>query len=138
MVMKEGQIFESHHHISAETIRQFAQLSGDKNLIHVDRAYAKNQGFDGQVAHGLISLGFVSAQLTSIMGEGNILVSIEAKFVRPVIEGTDIKLFLTLERIDPRFDQYTFTFQIWNMHDNKSVIRGSAKCIQKNRDNLRK
>jgi 3-hydroxybutyryl-CoA dehydratase len=47
--------------ITEEDVMKFAEVSGDYNPIHVNPEYAKTQMFGKQVAHGVISVGLISA-----------------------------------------------------------------------------
>lgn len=118
--------------ISAEEIHAFADFSGDKNPIHVDRQYAMNHGFEGRVAHGLIPLSYLSSLLTETMGEGNVILSLETKFSQPVIEGTEVLIELTLDNCDERFGTYNFKFKITDRNTGNMKIRGKVTCLNKN------
>jgi 3-hydroxybutyryl-CoA dehydratase len=54
--------------ITTADIASFANLSGDHNPIHMDEEYAKKTTFGGRIAHGVISLGLLSAICTRIKG----------------------------------------------------------------------
>lgn len=45
--------------ISAELIDQFADVSGDRYALHMDREFANSLGFEDRVAHGLLVLSIV-------------------------------------------------------------------------------
>ena len=47
--------------ITDETVRQFAQLSGDTQPLHLDDGYASETRFGQRVAHGALLVGMVSA-----------------------------------------------------------------------------
>ena len=56
-------------HITQEKINLYAEASGDFNPIHVDPAFAANTPFKGTIAHGMLSLAYVSEMMTSIFGQ---------------------------------------------------------------------
>ena len=46
--------------ISDESMRLFGQISGDVSPIHVDESFARQRGFPGRVAFGLLTSSFYS------------------------------------------------------------------------------
>ena len=43
--------------VTEATINAFAEVSGDKNPVHVDAAYAESTMFKGRIAHGMLTAG---------------------------------------------------------------------------------
>ncbi len=79
-------------HITEEIIDTFAEFSGDKNPIHVDEKFASRTPFKKRIAHGTIILAKISKLLTDKMGQGNILLSEEIKFLKPTYIGDILKI----------------------------------------------
>jgi len=53
----QGQKFSSGERIiESEDILKFADLTGDFNKLHLDQEFAKDAGFNGTIAHGLLTL----------------------------------------------------------------------------------
>lgn len=73
-------------------VQRFAELSGDFNLLHMDSLFAKRTPFKNRIAHGIIILAKISALLTKKFGDGNILISENIKFIRPVYINETITL----------------------------------------------
>ena len=46
--------------VTEERIRAYAEASGDHNPVHLDHEYAKTTQFGGIIAHGMLSMAFVS------------------------------------------------------------------------------
>lgn len=46
--------------ISDDTIRTFAEVTGDNNPVHLDDEYAAGSRFGRRVAHGMIAAGLIS------------------------------------------------------------------------------
>src|SRR5262245_12085575 len=51
------------HPVTFEAIQTFAELTGDFDPIHVDRAYAKGLSHADCLAHGVMVLGLMSDKL---------------------------------------------------------------------------
>ncbi len=70
--------------ITDQMVRQFAEVSGDKNPIHVDEEYAKKTRFGRRIAHGMMSAALISRALGMNLGPGGIYLGQTLKFVNPV------------------------------------------------------
>jgi 3-hydroxybutyryl-CoA dehydratase len=71
-------------HVTDEMVRNFADLSGDKNPIHLDDEYASKSRFKRRIAHGMLVGGLISRALVDGIGHGGIYLSQSLKFVNPV------------------------------------------------------
>jgi 3-hydroxybutyryl-CoA dehydratase len=77
--------------ITEADITAFAELSGDKNPLHLDVAFARRSRFGRPVAHGVLVAGVISAVLGNVLpGPGAIYVSQTLKFLRPVFPGDTV------------------------------------------------
>lgn len=61
-------------------LRQYAEASGDFNPIHLDDAYARGAGFDGVIAHGMLTMAQMGAMLTDWIGAEGTLKSFAGRF----------------------------------------------------------
>ncbi len=55
--------------VTREAIRLYAEASGDFNPIHVDEAFAAKTPFGGIIAHGMMTLAYVSEMMGKQFGE---------------------------------------------------------------------
>ena len=68
-----------------------AGVTGDLNPAHTDAEYMKTTMFKQRVAHGVLTMGLLSAVIgMKLPGPGSILLSTEARFVAPVFFGDTI------------------------------------------------
>ncbi len=112
--------------ITAADIDTFADLSGDHNPVHMDEEYGKKTIFGGRIAHGVISLGLLSAAMAKLPGLP-IFMSQSVRFLKPVRIGDTITA--SAEVIDMRPDKGIVTLK--NTCTNQKgevVIEGEAKC----------
>ena len=99
--MYVGQVYEVKRIVTDEMIKMFAEATGDKNPVHLDDEFARNSIFDGRIAHGILSLGIVSAVLgMEFPGAGTVYLMQNAKFKRPVYVGEEVTVRLTVKEID--------------------------------------
>ena len=78
-------------------VRAFAELSGDRNPIHLDPAAAVRAGFDQPVAHGALGLAVATGlanQLGLTRGTLVALVGVAWRFRAPIHYGDTVRLHL--------------------------------------------
>ena len=86
-----GQTAERSFTVAASDIDAFAAVSHDHNPVHVDEAYAVTTPFKSRIAHGVLSVAYISAVLgESLPGSGAVYVSQTARFKRPVEPGDQL------------------------------------------------
>ena len=115
--------------ITDEDIKLFAQVSGDDNPVHLDENYAAETQFGKRIAHGMLTVGMISAILgNDLPGHGTIYLGQEVKFRAPVYIGDTVTA--TVECIKYREDKRiaTFSTTVTNQ-DGTTVIKGEAVVI---------
>src|SRR5262245_23023297 len=96
-----GDAFSYRTLVSDEAVRTFAELSGDKNAIHLDEAYAKSTRFGGRIAHGALLLAYLSKILgMDLPGPGAVYLSQTIEFLAPVLVGDEIEVAVRVEEVD--------------------------------------
>src|ERR1700722_9251281 len=71
--------------IASSDVVGFAQLTGDRNPIHLSEHFAARTAFGRRIAHGLYTAGLISAVLgTRLPGPGAIYISQTLNFRAPV------------------------------------------------------
>lgn len=126
MKIKVGDTASITRVITDELIRQFANLSGDQNPIHLDESYAEKTRFGQRIAHGMLSASFFSAVLANqLPGIGSVYLSQSVKFVAPVFIGDSITARVTV--IAVREDKPIATLEtICTNQNGETVITGEA------------
>src|SRR5687768_5366516 len=100
MDLKVGDSFSTKRIVTDELIRNFAELSGDFNPIHLDEEFAKNTMFGRRIAHGMLSGAFISAVLGCEFKERKIVyLSQTMKFTSPVFIGDTVTTTATIKNI---------------------------------------
>ena len=80
----------------------FAGISGDTNPVHLNQEYASSTMFQGRIAHGMLSVSFISAVLgTKLPGPGAIYMSQTLKFKAPVRAGDTVTARATVTEVIP-------------------------------------
>lgn len=100
MDIKVGDTFSTTREITDALIRQFAEVSGDYNPIHLDEEFAARTRFGRRIAHGALSGAFISAVLGHEFAERKIVyLSQTLKFTAPAFLGDTITATATVTRI---------------------------------------
>lgn len=79
--------------ISEEDVRTFAQVSGDRNSLHMDDAYASSTPYAGRIVHGMF-LGALVSRLVGMQlpGKRALLVKESLEFKKPVRIGEVVRV----------------------------------------------
>lgn len=79
--------------VTDDAVSAFASLSGDVNPLHLDSGYARKQGFPRRVAHGCLTLSYVSRLIgTQLPGDGALWRSLEVEWLKPVFPGDRVTI----------------------------------------------
>jgi len=101
--LKVGQSATVIRTVTERDIQLFGEATGDFNPVHFDEAYARKTVFRGRVAHGVLSVGFMSAVMgTELPGPGSIFVSASIQFKGPVRIGDTVVTTCTVREIRDR------------------------------------
>ncbi len=112
--------------VTEEDVDLFAKVTGDSNPLHLDSAYAEKTRFKGRIAHGALTLGFISTVLGNILpGHGTIYLSQEAKFLAPVRIGDTITARVEVLELNLEKNRVKFKTTCTNQ-DGKVVLEGIA------------
>ena len=112
--------------VSGEVILDFAKATGDFNHIHLDQAYAEKTRFKGRIAHGALSIGFISSVLANLLpGPGSIYLSQEIKFLGPVKIGDTLTAKVEVIELIPAKNRAKFRTTCTNQK-GEVVVDGTA------------
>ena len=111
--------------VSEKDIQLFAEVSGDRNPVHLDAGYAATTMFKERIAHGMLSAAYISAVIgMELPGPGAIYISQSLSFRRPVKLGAEVKTRVEVKALDP--DKGRATLACVCSVEGKSVVEGEA------------
>ena len=111
--------------VTEEKINAFAEITGDKNPIHMDDSYAATTPFGKRIAHGILVSGFISNVLANkLPGPGTIYLRQQLNFTAPVFIGDIVEV--TVEVMEKKEGKPIYTMNTLCMSNGKSVIEGNA------------
>lgn len=128
-----GQSAERTFSITDERVRAFAEVSEDRNPVHLDDAYAARTVFKGRVAHGMLLGGFISAVLgDQLPGPGSIYLGQTLEFLHPVRIGDKVKVRATVTAVE----RSRATLQTLCLVGEVVVVRGEALVVPPRRSKV--
>lgn len=129
MQINLGDKFSVTRKISDQLIRSFAELSGDRNPIHLDEDFAAQTRFGRRIAHGMLSGALISSVLGNEFAQEKIVyLSQTMRFVAPVFVGDTITVTATVASI--REDKPIVTVEtVCSNQDGETTMTGEAAVM---------
>src|SRR5476649_656904 len=98
--IQPGMSASSTRTVTEHDVQLFGEATGDMNPVHFDEAFARKTIFRGRVAHGALSIGFISAVIgTKLPGAGTIFISASIVFKSPVRIGDTVVTTATVREV---------------------------------------
>lgn len=114
--------------ITDRDIEMFAEVSTDRNPVHLDEAYAQDTIFGGRIAHGMLTAGLVSAVIgEQLPGHGTVYLGQNLKFLAPVRPGDRVRAVVTVQDID--YAKRRVSLETTCEVDGKPVLKGDAQVL---------
>jgi 3-hydroxybutyryl-CoA dehydratase len=114
--------------IEDSDIRLYADISTDRNPVHMDDAYAQATIFGGRIAHGMLTAALISAVIgEQLPGHGAVYLTQTLKFLAPVRPGDAVTARLTVVEIDPA--RRRVTLDCVCLVREKAVLTGEALVL---------
>ena len=87
--------------VTDQDIEMFAEVSTDRNPVHLDDDYAYDTIFEGRIAHGMLTAGLISAVIgEQLPGHGTVYLGQTLKFMAPVRPGDRVRAEVEVTAID--------------------------------------
>ena len=110
-------------------VYMFAGITGDFNPAHVNQVEAEKGMFGKRIAHGMLSAGFISAVLgTMLPGPGTIYMGQELRFTKPVAIGDTITATVTVAEMIIEKNRVILDTVCTNQN-GEIVIKGKATVM---------
>lgn len=118
--------------VTDRDIELFAEVSTDRNPVHLDDAYAQDTIFQGRIAHGMLTAGLISAVIgEQLPGHGTVYLGQELKFLAPVRPGDMVLAEVEVTGIDHQKRRVTLETRC--LVNDKKVLIGQAKVLAPSR-----
>ncbi|MGB9820418.1 MAG: MaoC family dehydratase [Pseudothermotoga sp.] len=97
-----GQSYSERFLITEKMVKEFSELTGDKNPVHLDEDYARSTRFGKRICHGMLAASFISKVLgMNFPGPGTILVKQQLKYRSPVYIDEWIEVQVRIAQVIP-------------------------------------
>jgi 3-hydroxybutyryl-CoA dehydratase len=114
--------------VSEQDIQSFANVSGDRNPVHLDADYAATTMFKQRIAHGMLSAAYISAVFgMKLPGPGAIYISQTLAFKAPVKIGDTVVTTVKLVELVP--EKKRARFETVCTVGGKPVLTGEAQLM---------
>jgi acyl dehydratase len=99
-MIKVNQIYTHEFQFSQDEVNRFAEVTGDKNPVHIDADYAAKTMFKRPIMHGMLSASLFSKVFGTLFpGEGTIYLKQSLSFLRPMYVDTAYEAVFTVKEI---------------------------------------
>ena len=99
--------------VKSSDVIGFAEITGDRNPIHLSEHFAAKTPFKGRIAHGLYTASLISAVIgTRLPGPGAIYISQTLRFLAPVKIGDTVDAIV----------------EVVELNDQRQRAKLSCKC----------
>ena len=118
--------------VTDEDIEMFAQVTTDRNPVHLDDDYAQDTIFAGRIAHGMLTAGLISAVIgEQLPGHGTVYMGQSLKFLAPVRPGDQV--YAEVKVIDIDHAKRRVHLDCHCSVDGKKVLVGEATVLAPSR-----
>lgn len=107
---------------TAAAIRAYAEITDDRNPIHIDPVFAATTAMGGVIAHGTMSLSLIWQALQRGLGDAVVATtSLDARFLAPLRCDAWVTVGGRQRADEPG------TYDVWARSDTGNVIEGIAR-----------
>jgi 3-hydroxybutyryl-CoA dehydratase len=111
--------------VASSDVVGFAEVTGDRNPIHLSEHFAARTPFGTRIAHGLYTASLISAVLgTRLPGPGAVYISQTLNFRAPVKIGDTVEVTVTV--VELIAERHRARLSCACMVDNEIVLDGEA------------
>lgn len=133
-MITQGETYHESFEFTQDDVIKFAELSGDKNPLHLDAEYASKTPFKKPVIHGVLGSSIFSKILgMKFPGEGTIYLKQELSFKRPMYVDTKYEAILTVKEIISEKHQALIETKIIEKESGKINAIGEAFVMNKDK-----
>jgi acyl dehydratase len=130
MTLSAGQKAQRSLHLTEDHVRLYAQITGDRNPLHFDPAFAAGTRFGRLVVQGGLTTGLLHALVAmDLPGPGTVFLSQNWKFVAPVFIGDTITAEVEVRSLHPSKPVTQLGVRVWR-NSGEVVLEGEAWCYR--------
>ncbi|HTF04564.1 MAG TPA: MaoC family dehydratase [Bacteroidia bacterium] len=130
MSIEQGTTYSHEFSFTQDEVVTFAEVTGDKNPVHLDAAYAAGTMFKKPIMHGFLG-GSVFSKVfgTLFPGEGTIYLKQSMAFMRPMFVEVTYEVKMTVKEVNKEKHRATVETIIADKATGDVVISGEATVM---------
>ena len=130
MSLSIGQTARRSLELTAEHVRLYSEITGDRNPLHFDPVFAAGTSFGRLVVQGGLTTGLLHALVaTDLPGPGTVFLSQNWKFTAPVFIGDTITAEVRVLSVHASKPVSQLAIRVWRQ-DGETVLEGEAWCYR--------
>lgn len=130
MLLEIGDTYKYEFRFSQEDVQKFAEVTGDKNPLHLDPDYAAKTRFKRPIIHGHLSCSVFTRILgMEFPGEGSVYMKQETEYLFPMFVDTDYEVVFTVMTVDREKHVAQITGEVFIKGTSRRTIRGLATLM---------
>jgi acyl dehydratase len=99
-MIEKDQTYSHDFRFTQDEVNRFAEVTGDKNPVHLDADYAAKTMFKRPIMHGMLSASLFSKVFGTLFpGEGTIYLKQTLNFLKPMYVETDYVAEFTVKEV---------------------------------------
>lgn len=131
-VIRIGEVYRETFSFSQDEVNSFAQITGDKNPVHLDAEYAAGTVYKKPIIHGILGASVLSKALgMEFPGEGTIYLKQEMNFKRPMYVDVLYEAIMTVKEVNKEKHQAIIETKIAEKETGKVNLIGDAYIMNK-------
>jgi acyl dehydratase len=129
-MIEQGTTYTHEFRFTQKEVELFAQVTGDKNPVHLDADYAAKTMFKRPIMHGFLG-GSVFSKVfgTLFPGEGTIYLKQSMAFMRPMFVDTDYEVRMNVKEVNKEKHRAVVETVIADKATGDVVINGEATVM---------
>jgi acyl dehydratase len=129
-----NEIYKHEFLFTQEDIIKFAEVTGDKNPVHLDANYAATTMFKVPIMHGMLGASLFSKVFGTLFpGEGTIYLKQSLAFMKPMFVDTAYEAVFTVKEINTEKHRATIETTIIDKTTGALCTSGEATVMNINR-----
>ena len=128
-MIKLNDVYIHEFSFSQEEVSRFAEVTGDRNPVHLDAAYAAKTMFKRPIMHGMLGASLFSKVFGTLFpGEGTIYLKQSLSFLKPMYADVQYEAVFTIKELFTGKNRATVETQIRDK-DGKVCTTGEATVM---------
>lgn len=133
-MIEVGQIYSHDFNFSQDEVNRFAEVTGDKNPVHLNAEYAATTMFKKPIMHGMLSASLFSKVFGTLFpGEGTIYLKQSLNFMKPMYVDTAYEAVFTVKEVVKEKSRAIFETVIKDKATGTICTSGEATVMNVNK-----